>query len=198
MNRRGIFALVGVFLVSALLAFPARGFVNQLVLVPISYLLWLLKLFYLSVDQALWWIGVVLVVLLILGTSLLPEFKQKRNLIEYKRQERGNVESLARAIQKSDRGIYFKWLVANRLGKLAHQMLTQREPGKPRSVFSPLQADGWNPTGEIQNYLEKGLHGTFADFPNTNWNYFLPPQKTQLDHDVNEVVEFLESKMENK
>ena len=75
MIRQRWFAITGVIVIAAILAFPLRGVVNQVVLVPISYLLWLLKLLYLSMNQAIWWFAAVFVVLLILGQSLLPDLK---------------------------------------------------------------------------------------------------------------------------
>ena len=191
-------AVVGVVVIAALLAFPLRGIVNELIVVPISYILWLLGLLYLSTHQVIWWIGVLLVVLIILGKSLLTDIKPSRKLVTPIRRARGKVESLAASLQKSNKGIYFKWLVANRLGKLAHDILVQRGNGKPRSVFAPLTGEGWKPTPEMQQYLEKGLHGSFAEFPNTGNRYFVPPSKTSLDHDVADVIEFLESRIESK
>jgi len=187
--------ILGVLIIGALLAFPLRGLVNQLVVIPLAYLLWLLGLLYLSLHQAFWWVAVILVVLIILGRSLLPEIKFVKKHIPLTRHERGSVEELAVAMQKSNQGIYFKWLVANRLGRLAYQILLQREHGKPRSVFAPLVGDGWESTDEVQRYLEKGLHGSFAEFPNSHWNYFAPPEKTPLDQNVTEVIEFLETKV---
>lgn len=190
--------VIGVVVIAALLAFPLRGVVHQLIVVPLAYLLWLLGLLYLSLPQALWWVAVTLLVLFLLGKSLLIEIKPPRQPVHFSRMDRGKVESLAAAIQKSDRGIYFKWLVANRLGKLAHQILVLREHGKERSVFAPLIGEGWEPSTGLRQYLEKGLHGSFADFPNTGIRYFAKPQKTSLDYDVNEVIEFLESQIESK
>ena len=194
MIRQRWFAITGVIVIAAILAFPLRGVVNQVVLVPISYLLWLLKLLYLSMNQAIWWFAAVFVVLLILGQSLLPDLKPGKKLIPFARHERGNVETLAIALDKSKKGTYFKWLIANRLGRLAYDILLQREHGKPRSVFAPLTSEGWEATPEVQQYLEKGLHGSFAEFPNNQWGNFAKPEKTPLDHDVAEVVEFLEAK----
>lgn len=193
MNWRRWLAVIGVFVSAGLLAFPLRGIVHKLIVIPLAYLLYALQLLYLSLPQVVWWIVVVLAVLFILGRSLLPDGKFSRKITPTVRQERGGVESLASAMQKSNHGVYFKWLVANRLGRLAYQILVQREHGKPRSVFTPLTADGWKPAPQVQAYLEKGLHGSFADFPNTNWNYFAPPVRTSLDHQVDEVIEFLES-----
>ena len=189
-------AVVGVVIIAALLAFPLRGIVNELIVVPVAYIFWLVGLLYLSTHQVIWWIVIVLLVLFILGKSLLPELKLPRKTVTSTRRERGKVESLAASLKKSNKGIYFKWLVANRLGKLTHDILVQRGNGKPRSVFAPLTGDGLEPTPEMQQYLEKGLHGSFAEFPNTGNRYFAPPSKTLLDHDVAEVIEFLESKVD--
>ena len=167
MIRQRWFAVAGVIVIAALLAFPLREVVNELVLVPIAYLLWLLKLLYVYLDQAVWWVAAVFVVLVIIGRSLLPEIKPIKKLIPFAKHEHGNIETLALALNKSQKGTYFKWLIANRLGRLAYQILLQREHGKPRSVFAPLESEGWEATPEVQQYLEKGLHGSFADFPNT-------------------------------
>jgi hypothetical protein len=191
-------AVAGVVVIAALLAFPLRGIVNELIVVPIAYIFWLLGLLYISTHQVIWWIVILLLVLFILGKSLLPELKLPRKRVTPTRRERGKVESLATSLQKSKKGIYFKWLVANRLGKLTHEILLQRGNGKPRSVFAPLTGEGLEPTLEMQQYLEKGLHGSFAEFPNTGNRYFAPPSKTLLDHDVAEVIEFLESSIESK
>ena len=66
----------------------------------------------------------------------------------------------------------------------------------PRSVFAPLVGADWAPRKELQNYLETGLHGSFADFPHVNRLFGTAP-KTPLDFDVSEAVEFLESQVEN-
>lgn len=190
-------AIAGVIVLAAMLAFPLREAVNQIILVPIAYLLWLLHLVYISMNQSVWWIAAVFVALVIIGQSLMPEFTQVRRMISLPRRERGNVESLALALRRSRQGIYFKWLIANRLGKLAYQILLQREHGKPRSVFAPLTSEGWEAEPEVQQYLEKGLHGSFAEFPHNRWGVFAKPERTPLDHDMVDVIEFLESNIES-
>jgi len=190
--------VIGVVVIAALLAFPLRGIVYQIIVVPLAYLLWLLGLLYRALPQALWWVAVTLLVLFLLGKSLLIEIKPPKRPVPVSTINRGKVESLAVAMQKSDRGIYFKWLVANRLGRLAHQILILRENGKERSVFAPLVGEGWEPSTGLRQYLEKGLHGSFADFPNTGIRYLARPQKTSLDYNVTEVIEFLESQIESK
>jgi hypothetical protein len=187
-------ALVGIFVIAALLAFPLRETVYQLVVIPLSYLLWVLNILYLSLSQFMWWVVLLAVVVILLCQSLISEFRTARKPFILHREARGSVESLAASLQKAHRGVYFKWSVANRLGKLAYQILLLREHGKPRSVFAPLAGESWDAAPEIQRYLESGLQGSFAEFPNPG--YFVKPARTPLDQDVGEVVEFLESKVE--
>jgi len=194
MMWRRLLAALGILVIAVLLVFPLHEAVYQLVIIPLAYVAWLLKLLYLSVSQGIWWIAVMAVVLIFIGQSLLPEMKFGRKSFTYQKVERGSVEALASALKKREKGIYFKWLVANRLGKLAYQILLQHEHGRPRSVFAPLTSAGWDATPEIQTYLEKGLRGSFAEYPNASWGSFASPAKTPLDHDVKEVIEFLESK----
>jgi hypothetical protein len=75
MTRRNLAALIVIAVIAALLAFPFREAAYHLLVIPLAYLFWLLGLFYRSINQSIWWIGIALVTLLVLGTSLLPEIK---------------------------------------------------------------------------------------------------------------------------
>ncbi|HUG34177.1 MAG TPA: hypothetical protein VMJ90_05370 [Anaerolineales bacterium] len=198
MRWRRWLVVTGVILGAVLLAFPLRGAVNQLIVIPLAYLLYALQLLYLSLPQLIWWLVVVALVLIVLGGSLLIETKPPRRSMEPERIERGRVESLAAAVRKSRRGTYFKWLVANALGRLAYQILVQRDHGRPRPVFAPLEADGWDPSPEVRAYLDKGLHGSFTELPSRRLINLAPVEKTELDHDLAEVVEFLESNLKGE
>jgi len=191
---RRILALVGIIAVAVLLAFPLRNAIYEAVIIPAAYLLWVLGLVYHSVHQSLWWIVVIVIVLFIVSRSMLPETKPIGARPVNTKPVVGQVESLAVWVKKSERSTYFKWLLANRLGRIAYQILAQREAGK-RSVFAPLTGADWNPGEGLQSYLESGLHGSFADFPHAN-RFFSQPKRTPLDHNVNEAIEFLESQVD--
>jgi hypothetical protein len=139
----------------------------------------------------------LLFVLVVFSRSLLPQFKVREKLRLKTKPVVGQVERLAIQISKTKRGIYFKWLIANRLGKIAHQILANRSTGKPRSYFDPLTGPDWTPDSPIQSYLALGLHGSFADYPQKS-RLFSAAIQTPLDHDLKEVVQYLESQVENK
>ena len=188
--------LIATLIIAALLAFPLRETIYQTVVVPVAFVLWSLNLFYRSYSQGTWWWMIVFLVLVMLGFSLAPQPRFRRRAEVKAKPPQGPVEGFAIWLRKAEKGLYFKWAVANRLGKLAYQILLNRESGRPRSVFAPLLGLDWEPRKELQQYLETGLHGSFADFPNTKRPFTTPPP-TPLDLNVAEAVDFLEAQMDN-
>ena len=188
--------VAGVLIIAGLLAFPLRQAIYETIVIPAAYIAWNLSLFYRSLSQGIWWWIIVGIVILMIAFSLVPEPQFRRQAPEKSRPAQGPVENFAIWMRKAERGTYFKWLVANRLGKLAYQILLQRESGRPRSVFAPLLGTDWEPSKELRQYLETGLHGSFADFPNVS-RPLAASQKTPLDHRIADAVDFLESQVEN-
>jgi len=195
-RRRRAFLITGLLIISSLLAILLRSVVYEVVIIPLAFLGFQLGIWYHSLSQGLWWWLIIALVLFMLAFSLVPAEKPGKQKIIRSKPKRGQVEQLAAEMMRTKSGQYFKWLVAHRLGKLSYQILVHRESGRTRSVFEPLAGEGWQPSHEIQRYLEVGLHGSFADFPNPK-NPFTTPVQTPLDHNVPEIVEFLESQVEN-
>lgn len=193
---RRVLVLIGIFILAGLFAFPLRNAIYEVVVVPVAYLLWAIGLLYRALPQFIWWIVVAVLTLYMFGKSIVPNLKLPRRRVQKSTPPKGDVERLAEWMHKSEKGVYNKWLVANRLGKLAYQILLQRDNGRPRSLFAPLEGPDWEATVELKNYLHSGLQGSFADFPSKK-GFFTPPAKTPLDHDMREAVEFLESKIDN-
>lgn len=197
MNRtRRLLVMFGLLVIAGLLAFPLRQTIYDAVIVPVAFLGWGFGLMYQSLSQSIWWWAVVAIVLVMLLFSLIPSRRSAPRKETKSKPRLGQVEELAVWLRRVKGGTYFKWLVANRLGKLAYQILLHRENGRPRSVFSPLVGEDWKPSRELQTYLEIGLHGSFADFPHSGSRFTVPP-KTPLDYEVGEAIDFLESQLES-
>ena len=191
--RRG-FALAGIVIIALLLAFPLRSAVYELVIIPAAYVWWVVSLAYHSVQQSVWWIVALVIVLVFLARSLRPAGSLRKRIRLKRRPVVGQVEALSAWVRRMERGIYFKWLIANRLGKIAHEILAQRMGGISRSFFDPLTGPEWMPDPSVQIYLESGLKGSFADYP-LRRRLFSKPAQTPLDHDVTEVIRYLESQL---
>ena len=197
MKYQRTFAMIGIVGILLLLAFPLRDAVFRIVIVPLAYLFWILGLVYRAVHQAIWWAVALLFVLFLLSRSLLPKFTIRERFRLKKKPVVGQVESLTVWLKKTERGTYFKWLIANRLGKIANQILANRSTRKQRSFFDPLTGPDWMPDPRVQSYLEAGLQGSFADYPQKG-RFFSRRVQTPMDHDINDVVQYLESQVENK
>jgi hypothetical protein len=122
---------------------------------------------------------------------LLPKNYSSRKKFVKLKAAQGPVETLANWMKNARSGIYFKWLIANRLGKLAHQMFARDEtnhyPG-PALAASP----DWNLPKPVQDYLEVGLVGSFVDFPQASLPWAKSPP-TPLDCDLAEIIKALEA-----
>jgi hypothetical protein len=195
-GQRRALILGAIVVIAAILAFPMRETIYNAVVIPAAFVGWELGLIYRSMPQIAWWWLVVIVIFVYLVYSAMPPLKPARKEAVKPKPRRGQVEDLAVWLGRTKSGIYFKWLVANRLGKLAYQILVHRESGRPRTVFQPLVGEDWQPSRELQDYLETGLHGSFSDYPSSKSPLAVQP-RTPLDYDVRSAVEFLESQVEN-
>ncbi len=184
----------GILILALVLAFPLRDVLERTVIVPLAYLLWAGGLFYKAMPQLLWWGLAILIIMILFLGSLAPGERFAIRQPLKPPPGGGQVENLAASIQKTGDGIYYKWLVANRLGKLAFNMLVQREGARTRTVFTPLLSQDWQPSTHLQEYLETGLHGSFSDYPITEYTRLMPA--TPLDVDIEDAVKFLESQLE--
>jgi hypothetical protein len=193
MTRRG-WLLTAIFFSALVLAFLLRDLVERLIIVPLVYIWWLLGVYYSILPQYVLWIALVVIAVYSAITVLMPRFNSRGMFTPVQKSSKGQIEGMVEWMEKSRRGgSYYKWLVANRLGKAAREILAQRE-GQPLSKkFGPLHGRDWNPPQKIDDYLESGLNGSFADYPRPHFWEKLKP--TPLDADPMQVVEYLEREM---
>jgi uncharacterized membrane protein len=196
MKRARIFALIAALVVALILAFALQDVIRKTVVIPLAYLWWVLGLYYRAFPQAILWAGLVALVLLMLFGSLSTEDTRERPVERAAKPAHGPVESLAISLEKAHNGIYVKWMIAHRLGKLARDLLIQRGDRDSTKVIGPLTGRDWRPSQSVDAYLDAGLNGSFADYPRPRWP-FKRIQSTPLDLNVSDVVEFLEVQMEN-
>jgi hypothetical protein len=184
-RRQILFA--SIILLAILFAFPLRGFVYYNLITPFSFIWFYLVYFYHVIPQQFYWFIILLVAAYIaLGGLLGKPFRRKKKTL-VKRQVRGSVESLASWINDSRRGVYSRWRVARSLALMASSILELR--GGKSGRIKVLKGKEWNPPPDVQNYLEAGLNGSFADYP-------LSARKTPFDVDLENIVAFLESQLE--
>ncbi len=177
--------VAGMVIVSLGIAFALRGVIYQTVIVPLAYAWWVIGLYYSSVPQAILWTILLALLLLSVLWSLVPELHLPGGRDTPRSLPEGQVEALAVWLRKSRDGNYFKWQLANRLGRIARS-LGEDSSGGGR-VHAPDEA--------VERYLDAGLNYSFVDFPSRR-NRFQSAPRTPLDADPKKVAEYLESQME--
>ena len=195
MKRIQMLTLTGALVVALILAFALQDVIRETLIIPLAYLWWVLGLYYNAFPQMILWICLVAVVLLMLFGSLSSDVVRKGTVEDEPKPLQGPIETLAISLEKVHRGIYIKWQVAHRLGKLSRDLLVQRGDRISPKAMGPLIGRDWHPSEPVDEYLNVGLNGSFADYPNPPWP-FGRPKRTPLDLEVNEAVDFLEAQME--
>jgi energy-coupling factor transporter transmembrane protein EcfT len=193
MNRKQWIALVGIIILGVVLAFPMRDVVNQIIVVPLAYLFWVLGLYYRSYSQAIVWaIFIAVTLLFLLGSLLSGEWRRRKGKLP-ERSYPGPVEDLSVSLAKARQGIYHRWRVANRLSKVARDLLAQREGLAPREIQDKrLTGRDWSPPRDVDMYFQAGLFDSFSSYPRPRWWSLRRVEPTPFDLDVEEAVEYLE------
>jgi hypothetical protein len=193
--RRRTLLVVLVLVAAAVVAFLARSWIEQRILQPLIFLFWVLGVYYKMLPQALTWIVLVGLILMLEVGSFSGETRLGEGRHESRKPHQGGVELLAGWLHRAHGGLYYKWLVAQRLGRLARDMVAFNAR-KPASTGSEALKDpSWNPPAPVAAYLESGLNGSFADFPRPRWS-FQRPAPTPLDLDPAQVIDVIEAGME--
>jgi hypothetical protein len=187
MTRLRWLLLTGILSISLVLAFFLRDVVYDVFVIPLAYLLRLGKYYYTAIPQLFLWVLLLVLLLVSVTWSFIPEARPSRRKERRYKPAEGQVEALTVSIQKARKGNYFKWQLANRLGRIARRL---NEFPDQRKVSSTSQQ-------AVENYLDAGLNHSFVDFP-TSRNLFQQPSATPLDLNPEVAVDYLESQMEQR
>ncbi len=186
MNRSRLLIVVAILVISGVFGYALRDVIYQLVIVPIAYFLWVLNFYYSALPQWLVWVIVLSVLFLMIVWNLIPDARPSTRKEVVRRRSQGEVEALTIWIAKASQGNYFKWQLANRLGRIARRLDALAGPGGRQASADP----------DVEQYIDAGLNYSFVDFPATR-NPLAPVRRTPLDLDPRKAADYLESQMEN-
>jgi len=211
MNRKLWLGVFGI-LFSLAMAFLLRDVVDQVIIRPAAYFLWVLGTLYRMIPQPVLWFLLVLVLVYLAIGRLARLIDVREPMSRRDSPISGPVRELALQIERKEGGVYFKWKIANILGQLALEIQELRF----HNVKQKLELDQKKILPEVRDYLEAGLYTNFTDYPfrgglASTWLSFLPKRlrsllgitdsliaiTTPFDNDISLVIEYLEQEMEN-
>lgn len=196
MSRRRIFLFAALIVAALLLAFLLQNAIQKVIIGPLLYVGWGLGVIYRSLPQFWVWVVLLAVIFFMLLSPFLDDRPRMRRRRKKEELERGPIETLAETLNQLNKGIYFKWVVANRLGKIVRDWLAYRERLDKRWQANALESNGWQAPTDVHKYLDVGLNGSFADYPRPRIPFIKRRTATPLDIDPNRVLDVLESNME--
>lgn len=177
-----------------LLAFFLRDIISYIVITPLVNSLWRAGHFLLGLNQFIYWVLLVSTITFIGIIAVYGRLHVQPGTKAIQNKPSGPVESMAQQIKLVDHGLYFQWLVANRLGLLAREALLEDAPDPNHA--HPLAGLDEPPPEPILAYLEGGLNRTYSQ--PTAENRLNRRPRPPFNIELAEVIDYLETQMEIK
>jgi hypothetical protein len=209
MNRRKLQLAALAGSAALVIAIFLRDAVEQLIILPAAYLFWWLGVLYRFVPQPVLWFLVVLAMLYLTLESIAGKFEWPFKKKKPIHAVLGPLAEFASQIERRGGGVYFKWQVARTLGEIALDLQSLHQPERRRK----LDFDEASASRDVYHYLDAGINNSFSDYPlKAGFIFFgkfplpdwlpLPEQfrsfpPTPFDIDIEPVIDYLESQMEN-
>jgi hypothetical protein len=175
-------AFVGITVV---LSIYRRMVVGAIVRVA-AYIVWSLNVVGRVIPQQVLWILLLLLLLYIAVGSFYGKKLERNTNRKDAVPVVGPVETRARWIEGRQHGTFFKWQLANLLGKV-HQNIQEA------SLYGSSNNGGTIPP-QVHDYLNAGLTTSYVDY--TAPAFFQKAELTPLDIELEQAVDYLEKQLE--
>jgi hypothetical protein len=204
--------LAGLVLLLAIpITFVMRDVAREMIVVPLLYFLWLGRLLWQSLPQALLWILFLVLGLYVAAKSLSVERDRTRRGGPVRGSAKdevgypGPVAVWARRVELARHREYYRWYLAQQLGRLAQEVLAYRARLALDQVEPPqvLREDRLDIPPKIRAYFEVGQRLTpprYVRFPRLSRlisRLRSPAEDSPLSLDPERVIRFLERQLED-
>ena len=202
--RRWTLAILLLALAALILMFWVRGLAFQVLVVPILYVLWVLRFLLDGLPQQFFWLLAVFFFIRIVFPSL---FSARRTLHPSQLPEggppEGRVAVWLRRLTLARAGHYSKWGMARNMAKLTTDTLSYQSKITPGEVRERLQHGEYKLSPEAVAYLQSGMSAqppsTHTQWARFWWRLGLRRKREvqpTLNVDLEQLLIFLENEME--
>jgi hypothetical protein len=195
-NRLALPALI--LLLLGLLALVLTGAMQELVVIPLLYLLWLMRVLFESIPQVVLWIGFLAIVAIVAWRSLamprpMPVVRQPAP------SSRAPVAGWAAIFERATHDDYARQMLAQRLGQLAFELQANGERPRSESIWQRLHDESLDFPPDVRAYFQAGvrMYQPLPAFWRRWWSRISGqvPRADPLDLDPERVVRFLEDQV---
>jgi hypothetical protein len=192
-NRLALLGLI--LLLIGLLALIISGAVREVVVIPLLFLLWLMRVLYESIPQVVLWVGFLAIAAIVAWKSLAAPRATPPGLA-LTPIVRAPVAAWAGMFQRAANDRYARWLLAQRMGQLALELLASQEQRAARGVWQYLHDESLDIPLAVRSYLQAGTR-MYRPAPPLwrRWRAWIArqvPHPDPLDLDPEEIIQFFE------
>lgn len=192
MNRRWLPWLL--IAAAALLFAPlCRPLAREVVLIPLLYLLWLLKFLFDAVPQTVIWPLLVLLLFLILAAGLTGGRRQRRRRsAPPPARPAQRVAEWAQLIEQANNDGYFKWRLGQQLQKVMLRLVAEQRQQTIAETRQQLRRGDIDLPPEVLAYFQASLR-PLGSLPSTrSWQFWRRPAASPLDLEPAQLIATLE------
>jgi hypothetical protein len=175
------------FIVIAITFISFRKMVVGTIVRVAAYIVWSVNTTGQVIPQQILWIFLLLLIMYIAVGSFYGKRSEGGSARINASPLVGPVEMRTKWIEEGYRGTYFKWQIANLLGKV-HQSIQE---SASRGTSGPMPP---KVPPQVQAYLDAGVNTTYADYSSPG--LFQKTEPTPLDIPLEQVVAYLEEQLE--
>ena len=182
-----------ILLLAALLAPFFTDFVREVVVIPLLYLLWIVRFLFVSFPQANLWILFLGLIGLILLLSLVERRRSRALSLPPPSPPPGRVEGWEALLHRAQQDEYFKWRLAQQLQRLTLMTLAHQRGQSFGQTRLDLRHGRLEMPPHLLAYFQASLL-PLGYLPRQRQGFFsAKPPPTPLDLDPQTVVQFLET-----
>jgi len=198
--RRRFLLVIAALVLTVPLALVLWDVVRDVIVVEVWRLAWGSRILFESLPQLPLWVLLLLVLVLAAARSLGGPRRRHRREAEGQAGQQGQVQVLSRWIRNARDGGYFRWSLAQHLGGLTWQVMAHTERTTPQELRQRHRMGEVDLPPVVEDYMRSA--GSFnATTSGGVWGRIRARLRVQgpssaSDQALEEVIEFLESKLE--
>ncbi len=191
MKRRLIITIALSLLLGVLVIVFRQNWINELILVPLSFLLWIGELLYRSFDQQILWISLIILLVIISWTSLKIRRTNLRPSRAAGELHPHRIERWSKRLNDLHRGTYMQWRLAQHISNLVLDALAYQAGLTRKQIEERISQGTIDLPEEIQAYLLAARGFETSNAMSRRMLITSVPQP--LDLPPEEIAEFIES-----
>jgi len=194
------------FTILIILAFTYQDVLRSMVLVPLAYLIFVLRLIAGGIGQQTLWISFVVLSTIIAVISLAMRGEVQHEEPDPKLKYPTRLQTWLNALGRKERSQYFKWNLARDLSNLVIEAIAFHQGTSIQQIHQKIMADHLELPSDIREFLvisqKPFAHTGLANYNNGNrflrfWeSKFISPKpgkdKSPLDLDYTKIIYYLE------